>query len=641
MQNLPHQSFSFAGFTLDLNRGCLLRGEQEIKLRPKSFETLKHLVENSGRLISKNELIAAVWPDTSVTDDSLVQCLIDIRRALGSEGQRIVRTVPRRGYLFDAEVRRNGVTQKETLNSDMETPASATVEEERVAMPRSWIHSRASQAAVVLTIALASGLTLRLLWRNQPKQSIPEIKTLAVLPFKSQIPDNQNDYLGLGIANEIIMNVSNTGAVTVRPTSAVRKYSNQEVDALEAARDLQVDAVLDGTYLRVGNQLRITVNLLRVSDGASLWADKFDQQFTDIFAIQDRVSQQVAQRLWLKLSPTEQARLTKRYTSDPMAYSYYAKAMYHFYSIGPTLNSRSDSQLAVDLFKKAIELDPQYALAHAQLGYAYTKIAVFQEDNSSLIELARQELGIAEKIDPQLAEVHIARYFIAFSQYEGWAVEKAVRELRLAQELDPNVGHAELVDLYFHIGLEDETTKELELALTIDPRNEEVKNNYVNGLFISGRPDEGLDASKRFFNGAPSLRYFVEKRMLKEATALAEQEYKKEPEAIWKFVNQILLKALEGKHQEAQQAVPVILARERRYRGYHHDTYNIARIYALGGKRAEALKWLRITVAEGFPHYPLFARDRFLDSIRDDAEFKQFMDEMKTRWESYKRLRVA
>ena len=313
--------------------------------------------------------------------------------------------------------------------------------------------------------------------------------------------------------------------------------------------------------------------------------------------------------------------------------------MYHFYSIGPTLNSRSDSQLAVELFKKAIELDPQYALAHAQLGYAYTRIAVFQEDNPSLIELARQELGIAEKIDPQLAEVHIARYFIAFSQYEGWSVEKAMRELRLAQELDPNVGHAELVDLYFHIGLEDETTKELQLALAVDPKNEEVKNNYVNGLFISGRPDEGLDAGKRFFNGAPSLRYFVEKRMLKEAKPLAEQEYEREPEAIWKFVHQILLKALEGKHREAQQAVPVILARERRYRGYHHDTYNIARIYALGGKRAEAVKWLRTTVAEGFPHYPLFARDAFLDPIRDDAEFKQFMDELKTRWESYKRIR--
>ena len=111
MQPLEPETFSFNEFTLDLARGCLFRGAEAMKLRPKSFETLRHLVEHNGRLISKNELIAAVWPDTAVTDDSLVQCLIDVRRALGKDGQQLVKTVPRRGYIFDAEVTRNGVAQ--------------------------------------------------------------------------------------------------------------------------------------------------------------------------------------------------------------------------------------------------------------------------------------------------------------------------------------------------------------------------------------------------------------------------------------------------------------------------------------------------------------------------------------------------
>jgi eukaryotic-like serine/threonine-protein kinase len=260
--------------------------------------------------------------------------------------------------------------------------------------------------------------------RNQPRSSGPEIKILAVLPFKSQIPEDPEDYVGLGIANEIITKVSQTGALTVRPTSAVRKYINNDFDALQAARELQADAVLDGTYLRVGNQLRITVNLLRVSDGTSLWAEKFDQQFTDIFAIQDRVSQQVAQRLWLKLSPSEQTRLTKRHTSNPAAYSYYAKAMYHSYNIGPSSSSRSDANLAIDLFKRAIELDPEYAMAHAQLGYTYTKIAVFREDNPALIEQARQALGTAEKIDPELPEVHLARISLRLVNTKGGLLKK-------------------------------------------------------------------------------------------------------------------------------------------------------------------------------------------------------------------------
>jgi len=234
MQDLPHETLSFRDFTLDLTRGCLLRGEQEVKLRPKSFETLKHLVENSGRLISKNELIGAVWPETSVTDDSLVQCLIDVRRALGSEGQRIVKTVPRRGYIFDVEVTRNGSAHSDVPEA---TPTVTVVASDTVASPRVWSHSRALQAGAVLALVATAGLIFWLLWRSQQKPA-PEIKTLAVLPFRSQIPDDGHDYLG--IANEIIMKVSNTGAVTVRPTSSVRKYANQEVDALTAARDLQV-----------------------------------------------------------------------------------------------------------------------------------------------------------------------------------------------------------------------------------------------------------------------------------------------------------------------------------------------------------------------------------------------------------------
>ena len=154
---------------------------------------------------------------------------------------------------------------------------------------------------------------------------------------------------------------------------------------------------------------------------------------------------------------------------------------------------------------------------------------------------------------------------------------------------------------------------------------------------LSARPDEGLKASNQLFNREPGLRYFVEKRMVSEAEPLAEQEYLKDPDAVWTFVSQILLKALQGKHRQAQSAIPAILAKERRYRGYHHDTYNIARIYALGGSVTEAVKWLRTTVTEGFPHYPLFARDTFLDPIREDAGYKQFLSEMKIRWEAYKR----
>ena len=519
---------------------------------------------------------------------------------------------------------------------DIEVGASATVAEiqERRRGPLSSRRWLAISALVMMVVAALSYL---LLFRGAPRAVSPQIKSLAVLPFKSLNQQTKEDYLGLGIATDIITKISQSGELTVRPTSAVRKYVKQETDALAAARELKVDAVLDSTYLHVGDQLRVTVNLLRVEDGASLWADKFDERFTDIFAIQDKVSQQVAQRLRLRLSPAEQARLTKRYTSNPEAYSYYAKAMYHSGNIGPDLGTRSESNLAVDLFKKAIELDPNYALAHAQLGSAYAFIAAFQEDNPALIEHAKQELGIAERLDPQLAEVHAARYFILFSKYGGWQVEPTIRELRLAQQLDPNVGHEELGNLYSHIGLEKQAVEELGIALKVDPNNDRLKNFHVDWYFASARPDEGLEASKRFVNCGPDFRYYLEKRMVKDAAPLIEEAFQEDSNSFGALKSRPLLLALQGKHQEAQAAVPGVLEKLRRNQGYHHFTYNIARIYALGGKSEEALKWLRVTVKEGFPCYPLFARDSMPDRIRKEPTFIEFMAEMKARWEGYQR----
>ncbi|HEX7295726.1 MAG TPA: serine/threonine-protein kinase, partial [Pyrinomonadaceae bacterium] len=208
--------------------------------------------------------------------------------------------------------------------------------------PRSIIHkiSRHRVAvAIVLTTVLTAIIILGLRRYLTPQNSETRIETIAVLPLRSLAPETDDQYLGLAIADSIIAKISQMGNLTVRPTSAVRKYTNH--DALQSARELHADAVLDGTYLRINDRLRITVNLLRVSDGASLWAETFDQRFTDIFAIQDEVSQQIAQRLRLTTTPTQQARLKRRNTSNPDAYSYYAKGMYHFYNISPTLSSRS------------------------------------------------------------------------------------------------------------------------------------------------------------------------------------------------------------------------------------------------------------------------------------------------------------
>lgn len=493
-------------------------------------------------------------------------------------------------------------------------------------------------ASVLLGALLAAAIGF--VWLNylrQPKTEKTPAKTIAVLPLKSLNPEAGDQYLGLGIADSIIAKTSQVNGLTVRPTSAVRKYLNPEIDALEAAREQKVETVLDGTIQQAGERLRVSVNLLNVSDGSSLWAETFNLNFSDIFKMQDEVSRQIAARLRLKLSEAEAARLARRDSSNPEAYKYFAKAMYHFGNVNAFPNSRPEADLAVDLFKKAIELDPNYALAHAQLGYTYTRIAVFLEENPAWIELAKQELAVAERLNPQLAEVHAARYFIAFSQYEGWQIEPAFRELRLAQEIDPDVAHNELGDLCNHVGLEDKSIEEFETALRIDPNSDFTKEGYIVLFYQANRPDLALELSQRFYNRGPSIQYYLEKMMAREAEPLLEKELKKEVISDQVRIQQIQLLSLQGRHGEAQAAGLEFLAKARKNRGYHHYTYAVARVFAQGGKSDEALKWLRFTAENGFPCYPLFERDPFLDPIRQDPEFAKFLAEMKEQWEGYLR----
>ena len=508
---------------------------------------------------------------------------------------------------------------------------------ERKARWHGLISAQRAVGFAVLVAIIAGGLAY--VGRRKQSSVIPksEIKSLAVLPLRAL--DSGENHLGLGVADAIIRRVSQTGKLIVRPVSAVRRYLNEETDALTAARQLEVDAVLDGTLQRADDRLRVSVNLLRVSDGASLWADSFDMRASDIFTIQDTVAQQVVSRLQLRLDPPQQALLAKHDTTNAVAYEYYVKGVYSLDQRGAGIEAKPQTEATIELFKKAIETDSNYALAHAQLAYAYAWMALFNEPTEpAWAERAKEEINRAQALDPQLAETHVARHLILWGVYGGFQTEAAIRELLLAQQLNPNIGHVELGHLYHHLGLEQIAAREYQRALDIDPTSEYIKGAIVNDHFILNEYDDWLAANQKFFNGKPDAWYFLGKNRLDDAQTQLEQVLAKEPDSPWARSLKGIFLALKGDFRAAEAEIPFILSKKPvKDLPYHHTTYDIACIYALAGKSSEAVKWLRETAATGFPCYPLFERDPYLDRIRHEPEFARFMAEMKTQFERYKR----
>jgi tetratricopeptide (TPR) repeat protein len=294
----------------------------------------------------------------------------------------------------------------------------------------------------------------------------------------------------------------------------------------------------------------------------------------------------------------------------------------------------------IDFFKKAIEADPNFALAHAQLAYAYALRAVFIETTEPVwAARAKEEINRAQTLDPQLAETHLALYVLLFSVYEGYQGEAAIREVLLAQQLNPNTGHAELGYLYLHLGLEDFAARELQRAFDIDPTSEFAKGQTLNLYEMGAKYDEWLGAYQKFYPNDPiKAWYYLGKGRLDEAQKAIEERSAKAPDDIELPPKRALLFALKGDFRSAEAEIPSILSKHPvKDPFYHHAAYDIACIYALESKSKEAVKWLRAAVATGFQPYPLFERDAYLNRIRQAPEFIQFMAEMKAQHERYRR----
>jgi tetratricopeptide (TPR) repeat protein len=294
-------------------------------------------------------------------------------------------------------------------------------------------------------------------------------------------------------------------------------------------------------------------------------------------------------------------------------------------------------QTTIDFFKQSIAIDPTFVLSHAKLSFAYAwTAAAIEPGNSHWADLAKEQLKEAQELDPNVAETHFAHAYLLWTGYEGYQTEAAIRELRLAKQLNPNSCSPDLPALLGHIGLDDLALRELQRALDIDPTSQSLKELKLILPYIRGDADAWFAVRQNIPSGFSRVDpwYYIRKGRLDDAQRAIDERISKAPDEPNLLMEQALLLALKGKSSQAEARVPAILAKvETNSQSRHHLTYFASCIYALSSNSLEAVKLLKETANTGFPNYPLFERDPFLDRIRKSPEFIDFMTEQRAQWE--------
>lgn len=512
------QLYEFGQFRLDPQERLLLRDGEPVPLTPKAFDMLLALVENSGRLLEKEELMRRLWPESFVEEGSLAQNVSLLRKALGeSDDQKFIKTVMRSGYRFiasvrlvqdDAEIIVREHSRASTAGDGKQEPdisesyvESGQADAQKALEPgrhANWILRQKPQRVVLivsLALAVVVAASLYFLVLSKREQAAGHaIKSIAVLPFKSFGADDADEYLGVGIAETLTTRLSSLKLLTVRPSSAVLKYAASEKETVVAGQELKVDSVLEGSIQRFGERLRVTVRLVSVSDVSLLWADHFDENFTDIFRVEDSISTKVAAALALKLSSEEQRRLIKRDTDNAEAYQLYLKGRFFW-------NKRTGEgfKLGIAQFKQAVEKDPGYALAYAGLADSYTGLTFynFAAPNETMPK-AKEAAMHAIAIDSMLSEAHASMAHVK-ANYD-WAWSDAEKEFRLSIELKPDYATAHqwyAIHYLTPTGQLEEAIQEMKRALDLEPTSLVMNTFLGTTLYFAGRYDDAIEQCRK------------------------------------------------------------------------------------------------------------------------------------------------
>jgi TolB-like protein/DNA-binding winged helix-turn-helix (wHTH) protein/Flp pilus assembly protein TadD len=573
----------FGIYEVDPHSGELRKGGVRIKVQQQPLKLLEILLRHPGEVVTRDELRSRIWPDASYGDfDQAVNVAIaKLRAALGdsADNPRFIETIPRRGYRFIAEV---SVLQPD---SGEHAPAASPDSSSTLAVAPSPRQMGLSWKVVAFLIVLLGGVTLVVMrWRNHAAASVSSsgpIRSLAVLPLENLSGDAQ-DYFADGMTDELITDLAQIDALRVISRTSVMPYRDTRKTLPQIARELNVDAVVEGTVLRSGDQVRITAQLIQAAIDKHLWAQSYEGDVRDTLSLQKQVARTIADQIRIELTPHEQAVLRKVQAVNPEAYEDYLKGRFFF-------NKRNSGERAQFYFQQAIEKDPNYAPPYAGLADIYQL-----SDNP---RLARESIQKALELDNQLAEAHNSLAELLYIFDRDWT--GAEREFKRALELGSNYAPAHhWYSIYLALlGRKQEALTEAQKAYALDPLSPVVGANLAKILEETGQYDEAIHQAKTTLEVEPNSA------VTHAVLGVIYEDKKLYPDAITEYKTALQLGGPPGEMRgrvgyiyavtgDSSNAKKVIGELKQLWPGHAHAALDIAVVDAGLGQKDEAMDWL-------------------------------------------------
>jgi TolB-like protein/DNA-binding winged helix-turn-helix (wHTH) protein/Flp pilus assembly protein TadD len=632
MEGEPENSqwFCFGVFELDLRTAELRKRGIRVRLQEQPFQVLSMLLEHAGEVVTREELQKRLWPaDTFVDfDHGLNKAINKLREALGdsAESPRFVETIGRRGYRFIAEVRSNPKTLRIPDTAiEPRSPERPQAVREVVSQPVARHSSLPRVAWIVLALVLLA-MTLVVTWKFYSRNRSPVIRSLAVLPFESLSSDTSQDYFSDGITDELISDLGQISALRVISRTSVMSYKKVRKPLPQIARELNVEAIVEGTVLRSGDTVRITAQLIDATADKHLWSQSYEGELRDTLALQNNVASAIADQIRINLKPQEEVALKTSKVVNPDAYVSYLKGRYFW-------NKRTADGLKVALayFNQAVDEDPKYAQAYSGLADTYALLGDWQYAVMSPKEALPKAKAAAIKaleLDSSLGEAHNSLAF-CLDGFD-WDLEAGGKEFQRAIELSP--GYATAHHWYaWHLALlhrYDQAIAEMEKAANLDPLSLVINADLAELLSLAHLEDESIRQSQKTIEMDPNFglahnhlgQAYLKNRMNDAAIKELQKAVDLSGRSPTCVANLARAYATTGNRSQALELLKELKKRSDPGASYASE---IAVIYAAIGNNDEAMNWLERGYEERFNPGVLLRPG--LDPLRTDPRFAELV----------------